>query len=68
LEEFSSWLESKGHNLLLTKGEYEVLGWKGQQKGEAMPIIFDRLAGDHFTTNSSATKYAVRFYRERNKK
>lgn len=56
LADFEAWLRRKGCQLRKPQGYYELLRWVGVPN-RPMPIIFDRLKGDHLTLNSSAEKY-----------
>lgn len=58
LDEFKAWLESNGCTLVEPKGFFEVLRWKSDVKGEAMPIVFRKQdAKLHFSCNESAASY-----------
>ena len=67
LEEFKEWLIEQGVKPLKPKGCYEVLRWKSDCKGEAMPVIFQK---DSATVHLSCNESAYRFVKVwiRNKK
>jgi len=66
IDEFREWLTAKGYELLEPKGDYEVMRWRGND-GKPMPIVFDRLQGDHFTVNETASGYVKTWLKERRK-
>jgi len=58
LEEFKEWLISQGFKPLKPKSIYEVLRWKSDGKGEAMPVVFQKdSATVHLTLNESAKRF-----------
>lgn len=60
LADFTEYLETNNHKILPIKGAYEVWRWKNKS-GKPMPILFTRLKGDHYTSNSSATPFGMKF-------
>lgn len=68
LEDFKGWLVSNECILLETKGVYEVLRWKSDVAGEAMPIIFKKSGAKmHLSCNDIAASYVRAWLRRRNK-
>ena len=57
LEEFKEWLISEGFKMIKPKGVYEVLRWKSDGKGEAMPIVFKAKSRVHLSCNESAARF-----------
>ena len=66
LDDFKEWLAGNGVRFQKPKGGHEVLRWKSEVKGEAMPILFikDR-ATVHLTCNESAKGYLSAYFRHR---
>lgn len=66
LEDFKQWLDGNGVKFRKPKGIYEVLRWKSDIKGEAMPILFKKdSATVHLTCNESAKSYLTAYFRSR---
>ena len=66
LDDFKEWLAGNSVTFQKTKGIYEVLRWKSDVKGEAMPIIFQKdSAKVHLTCNESAATYLSAYFRHR---
>jgi hypothetical protein len=66
LDDFKEWLTGNGVKLQNPKGCYEVLRWKSDVKGEAMPILFQKDAATvHLTCNDSAATYLSAYFRHR---
>jgi hypothetical protein len=67
LGDFQRYLVKRGETLLIPKGTWEVLRWQ-PPPGQPMPIVFDRLKGDHLSINDAAWPYVKAFlwYRKTN--
>jgi hypothetical protein len=66
LGEFKEWIIEQGLKPLKTKGIYEVLRWKSDEKGEAMPVIFQKdVAKVHLTCNKSAERFVKAWFRRK---
>lgn len=66
LDAFRAWLVANGYDPSGPRGDFEVLRWKGKPRKQ-MPMIFDRMSGDHLTSNCTATEYVLRFIRDSKK-
>ena len=66
LEDFKDWLRSRNIELLEPKGDYEVLRFKSDLKGQAMPVIFKKSdAKTHLSCNESAYGFVTTWLRVR---
>ena len=66
LDDFKEWLAGKGVKFKKPKGDYEVLRWKSDVKGEAMPIVFINYSSNmHYSCNNSAATYLSAYFRHR---
>ena len=65
LDDFKLWLTCNDVKFQKAKGCYEVLRWKSDVKGEAMPIVFSGKSNVHLSCNESAASYLSAYFRHR---
>ena len=64
LDEFKSFIEELGYTLLKPKGDFEVMRWQND-KGKAMPIIFNGSSPEHLSCNNAARPFVYKFTRQK---